>query len=195
LSLRARLLVVLALALVQTVLYVTLNHHPPRTSSLLPLTALDRALPFWPATVWAYFALLACQLVLPLLLRSREAFLRLLVAYALGMSVAVATYAFFPTHYPRPEPEHANWAWRLLIAQDTPECCLPSCHILVPALAAWALARERRAVWPLVLVALLTPSVLTTRQHYVWDILAALVLALLAWLASGWILARSEPSA
>jgi len=189
-SLRARLGIVLALGVVQTTLYFRLNHHPPRPSHLLPLTALDRAIPFWPGTVWAYFALLACELVLPPLVRTREMFLRLVVAYVLAMSVAFATYALYPTHYPRPEQSNPSWVWQVLLAQDTPECCLPSGHILVPLIAALALSRERRSVWPLVLVALLAPSVITTRQHYVWDVLAAVVLAALAWIASGWVLAR-----
>ena len=183
-SFRARLGIVLALGVVQTTLYFTLNHHPPRASHLLPLTALDRAIPFWPGTVWAYVALLACELVLPPLVRTREMFLRLVVAYVLAMSLAFAIYALYPTHYPRPEQSNPSWVWQVLLAQDTPECCLPSVHILVPALAAWAISRERKKIWPLVLVALLTPSVITTRQHYVWDVLAALVLAVLAWIAS-----------
>src|SRR5689334_8566040 len=183
-SFRARFCIVLALGVVQTILYYTLNHHPPRASQLLPLTALDRAIPFWPGTIWAYFALLACEVVLPLLVRTREMFLRLAVAYAIAMSVAFATYALYPTHFPRPEQSSPSWAWQLLLAQDTPECCLPSGHILVPLLAAWALARERGKIWPLVLVALLAPSVITTRQHYVWDVAAAVLLAAAAWIAS-----------
>lgn len=193
-SLPLRFAVVFGFAVVQTALYWTLNHYPPRASSTLPLTVLDRALPFLPSSVWAYFALLACQAALPLMIRTRAAFLRLSVAYGLAMTVAFATYTLVPTHYPRPaaplEDTLSAWAWRLLARLDTPECCLPSGHILVPVLAAWTLVRERRRTWPLVLVLLLAPAVITTRQHYAWDIAASFVLAAGAWLASGWILER-----
>ncbi len=175
---------VLALGLVQTCAYLALNQHPPAGSRELPLTEFERAIPFWPATVWAYFALLACELALPLCVRSWAEFRRLLTGYALAMGVAFTTYALFPTHYPRPPlPENAGvsaWAYGVLVALDTPECCLPSGHVIVPLLAAWSVARERRSVWPLLLVALLVPSVLTTKQHYVWDVAAGLALAAVA---------------
>lgn len=175
---------VLALGGVQTLAYLALNHHAPAGSRTLPLTALDRATPFWPATVWAYFALLACEVALPLCVRGWEEFRRLLAGYAIAMGVAFATYALYPTHYPRPEPpESANlsaWAYGTLVALDTPECCLPSGHVIVPVLAAWSVARDRRSAWPLVVVALLVPSVLTTKQHYALDVAAGLALAALA---------------
>lgn len=187
-SFRERLVPVLGIGAVQTALYLWLDHHPPRPSALLPMTAVDRALPFLPWTVWAYLALLACEALFPLLVRERSSFRRLLVAYAIAMGVAFATYAVFPTRYPRPEasPTGApcDFAWRTLVAIDAPECCLPSGHVIVPLLGAWTLARERRRAWPVLLVLLLVPSVITTRQHYVWDVLAALVLAALAWIAS-----------
>ena len=187
-SLARRLAVVFALGSVQSLLYLWLNHRPPRPSSELPLLWLDRATPFLPWTVWPYLVLLASEVVFPLLLRERESFRRLVRAWALAMAVAFATYAFFPTHYPRPpapdDPSVTSFACRALFAFDQPECCLPSGHVLVPLLGAWSLARERGWLWPTSFVVLLLPSVLTTKQHYLLDVLGALVLATAAWLAS-----------
>lgn len=187
-SVGRRLAYVSLLGALRTLAYFVLNHHPPRPSSALPLTAFETALPFLPATVWLYFALLACEIVLPLLVRSRDEFRRLLIGYTVAMSIAFATYALSPTHYARPTPPAADtvtgWAYGILIGLDTPECCLPSGHVIVPALAAWSVFRDRDRVWPIAVIAFLVPSVLTTKQHYLWDVLAGLALAVIAVLAA-----------
>ena len=187
-SFRTRLAVVLAIGGVQTVLYRALNQHPLVESRELSLTWIDRAVQFLPWTTVLYFVLLAAELVLPLLVRERAVFRRMIVAYGLAMSAAFATYAVFPTRYPRPEsaPDGALGAelWTFLASIDTPECCLPSGHVIVPLLAAWALRAEGRGRLALAVVVALVPSVITTRQHYAWDVAAAVVLVVLAWRVS-----------
>ena len=67
-----------------------------------PLTWIDRSVPFWLWTIWAYFALIAMAAGLPLLVRNALVFRRLLVAYAISMGTAWAFFLLMPTHYPRP---------------------------------------------------------------------------------------------
>jgi hypothetical protein len=176
-----RVACVIALAVVQTLGYWTVNHRVSTSSSTLPLTALEASIPFVPLTVWPYLAMLASELVLPLFVRKRGEFLRLLVGYAIAMTIAFTIYAVWPTHYPRPpqplDDTVSAWAYRWLVTLDTPECCLPSGHVIVPALASWSAYRDRRRIWPIMLVLVLTPSVLTTKQHYIADVVAGLALA------------------
>jgi hypothetical protein len=185
--------VVLPLGVVQTSGYLWLNHVPLGPSHTLPMTAIDGWIPLWPWTVWPYLALVASEVVLPLFVRRREVFRRLLVAYALAMTTAFSFYLFWPTSYPRGSaPTDASWhsaAYRWLVAVDRPECCFPSGHIIVPALGCWALWRDGRrcGTWLLAAFALCAPSVLTTKQHYLWDVFGGLAVAALSLAAARWI--------
>jgi membrane-associated phospholipid phosphatase len=180
-TLHRRGAIVLTLAIAQTAIYLWLNHHPLIPSRELPLTAIDRALPFLPWSVWIYLALLSSEGVLALGVRDDATFRRMVVAYTLAMSLAFLTYACWPTRFPRPQaPEPGSWGgagYRWLVAIDAPECCFPSGHVIVPAIVCFSLARDRRRRWPVILFVLLVPSVLTTKQHYFWDVIAGIVIA------------------
>jgi hypothetical protein len=173
------------LGLLNTGVYLYLNHRPPRPSRTLPLTALDRAIPFWPSTIWLYLILLGSDFVLPLFVRDWRLLLRLAAAYGLAITAAMLTFTFLPTHYPRPPlPDTdplSRGAYHLLVELDTPECCFPSGHVLIPAIGCYAVWRDRRrhGVWLAGGFGLLTLSILTTKQHYVWDLLGGLALAAL----------------
>ena len=168
---------------IQTALYLTLNHHPPFPSRELPLTVVDRAVPFWTWTVWLYLMLLSCDLLLPLLIRRRAVMPRLIVAHLSAMSLAFLTFLFLPTRYPRPAPPDGDnvhaIVYRLLTDLDSPECCFPSGHIIVPVLGCWAVWRDgnRWRGWLAALLCVLAPSILTTKQHYFWDLIGGLAAA------------------
>ncbi len=187
-----KLCVVAPLAVVQVGLYWLLNHFPLFASRELPLTRIDRATPFWLWTIWGYFALIAMAAGLPLLVTDARVFRRLLVAYGISMFTAWAFFLFMPTHYPRPPlPEDDSWpsmAYRSLLKFDSPECCFPSSHVIVPLLACAALRRDKGlgGWWPLLAVCavLCCLSILTMKQHYVWDLLGGACVAALGWYAS-----------
>ncbi len=175
-------------AIAQTAIYLWLNHHPLLPSCELPLTTIDRVLPFLPWSVWIYLALLSSEGVLAMWVRDDATFRRMVVAYTLAMTVAFLTYALWPTRYPRPPlPEPDSWggaAYRRLVAIDSSECCFPSGHVIVPAIVCFSLARDRRRFWPVILFVLLVPSVLTTKQHYFGDVIAGIVIAAAALMAA-----------
>ena len=179
--------VVVPLGLVQVLLYEALNWRPWFPSRELPLTWLDRTIPWWTWTVWGYFALIALAIVLPLGIRDRGVFRRLMVAYAVSMGTAMLFFTFWPTHYPRPPlPTDDSWssmAYRHLLQIDTPECCFPSSHIIVPLIACVALWQDGRRQgwwrWLPVGVCVCTATILTTKQHYAWDLVGGAVVA--AW--------------
>jgi hypothetical protein len=174
---------VILIGAVQASFYLSLNHHPLFPSRELPMTFVDRAVPFWAWTVWPYLLLLVSDGLLPLLIRRRATIPRLIVAYAGAMSLAVLTFLFLPTCFPRPvAPADAGATaavYRVLTRLDSPECCCPSAHIIVPVLGCWAVWRDgnRWRAWLVVLLAVLAPTILTTKQHYLWDLLGGLVAA------------------
>ena len=172
--------VVVPLAVLQTLIYAWFNHRLTPAAHTLPLTAVDRWLPFLPWTVWPYLGL-ATAALLPLFIRQSWVFRQVLIAFALAMGTTFLCFAIFPTIYVRPEYEgQAGWtatAYAWLIACDSPLCCFPSGHIILPALGCWGVWRDGRrgAVWLALGVTLCSLSILTTKQHYVWDLLGALV--------------------
>ena len=109
-SLTYKLCLVAPLAVVQVGVYWLFNHFPLVASRELPLTWIDRTVPFWLWTIWAYFALIAMAAVLPLLVCDARVFRRLLVAYFISISTAWLFFLLMPTHYPRPAlPEDDSW--------------------------------------------------------------------------------------
>ncbi len=194
----ARLIV--PLSLLQTAAYWFLNHHPIRPSSPLPLTVLDEAIPFLPWTVWPYLLLMVSGPALALFIGSRLVMRRVLIAYCFSVPPAFLVF-LLPTHFLRPaceiEPSLTGCVYCWLIGVDTPQCAFPSGHILVPALAVWGGWLDRwRGRWLVLLAFVLTaPTILTTKQHYVWDLLGGLAFAGVGILLSSlWVYNNTNPS-
>jgi membrane-associated phospholipid phosphatase len=194
---------IVPLAVVNTAGYLLLNAHPLAPPRLLPLTPVDQAIPFLVWTVWPYAALLLCDVALPLLLRDREVFRRVLVAYGLAIAANFLVWAAFPTIIARPPaPAGASLgeaAYRLLLAVDGAGNCFPSGHVTIPAVAVWGVALERRRLraplWAALAVGSL--SILTTKQHYLADLLGGFATAALGIRLSGPVLAvlrRARPA-
>jgi membrane-associated phospholipid phosphatase len=158
----------------------------------LPLTTLDRLIPFMPWTVWVYgtvtWAALLAWLHVPDGLRGR----RLYFTLALATAVCGVFFLFMPTTFPRHlyPVDPASITLRELIdlrAADSPTNCLPSLHVaLATSLSAnWLeYAKSRRArVLIVVWTVAVCLSTLTTKQHFVVDVAAGLVVGAGAYLA------------
>lgn len=164
-----------------TIYQATNRYHlfPPVT---LPMTPLDRAIPFWTWTVVPYFLLIA-GMYLPALIKDVSLFKRTLAAITIGVLINYTIFLLWPTTYPRPPlPDgdrfYDNW-YRWLTVIDTPANCFPSGHITAPAIGVWAVSRQYpRWRWPLlILFGFLSVTILTTKQHYIWDLFGGLVTA------------------
>jgi hypothetical protein len=175
--------IVVPIAIVQSVFYFLLNHYPVVESRTLPLTFIDAWTPFWPWTVWPYLMLVSGQVVLALLVRDPKIFRETLTAYLPAIAVTLVVFLVYPTRYVRPElPAEGTinaFVYGLLVRVDSPECCCPSGHIVGPTVIAWGVWRDgsllgRCLPWIMPWLAL---SILTTKQHYFWDLLAGLALA------------------
>ncbi|AKF04101.1 phosphatase PAP2 family protein [Sandaracinus amylolyticus] len=163
---------------------------------LLPLTALDLAIPYWPWTVWIYgtatWAVFLAWAIVPSRLEAR----RLWASIAIASITCAVIFMVFPTTYPRalyPTPDDGSLT-ALELADlrdaDTAANCVPSLHVALAALMAlsgtsfpFARAGARRALVVLcvtwaTLVALAT---LTVKQHYVVDVPSGALVGALAW--------------
>lgn len=179
-TLRKRIVVIFALFAVNSAIFMYLNENPYREPSLLPSTGIDEAVPFWPATVWPYSLMLASNVILPFLLRRDLLFRAVLLAYFVAMSLNLMIWAGFPTAFPRPDlplgDSLSESFYRWMVDFDPGTNCFPSGHVTIPAVLVWGLTvqwkKYRWALWGLLLLGSIT--ILTTKQHYFWDLLGGL---------------------
>ena len=161
---------------------------PPRIRHV-PDLALDRAWPLVPVWAIVYGALYLFLILLPIfVVRQDELIRRTVYAY---LFIWIIAYAFFfviyPTAAPRPNlvigEGFAVWGLRALYSSDPPHNCFPSLHVAHSLVSALAVSRVHR---PLGIIAfmsglLVAISTLFTKQHYVLDVTAGALLALVAY--------------
>jgi len=165
-------------------LYTLPNLTLYHTASYLPLTWIDHAVPLIPWTFLVYTSDYLLALIVIILIQDKERF-NSLARMAFGVLIACgAFFWFFPTVYPRPVyPDlHQPWLQNLLTfvsTYDTPGNCFPSHHIAVTAICTWCVRSfGRRTQMVFILWALLVfASTLTTKQHYVIDIVGGMGVA------------------
>ncbi|MDP2309377.1 MAG: phosphatase PAP2 family protein [Pseudomonadota bacterium] len=168
--------------------------------SLLPLTTLDLAIPLLPWTVWIYGSGTKAALLGWMLVPDARAGRRLFWTLALCAAATSLAFTFWPTTYPRdlyPLPVGTN-ASLVELADlrdtDSPTNCFPSLHVAL----AWGLAlnwagwsRPRGAptqvsralaALPILWAAAVSVCTLTTKQHYVVDVPAGMLVGLGAFL-------------
>jgi membrane-associated phospholipid phosphatase len=185
---RGHFLAAAATVLACAVLYFIPQHWHLAAPVELPLTALDRAVPFWPASGLVYFAAFGFLLATFLLLRSREEAARFLYACLLAQALAMLCFLLWPVRYPRglyPLPVDSSAIGAALVhfvrGVDAPVNCLPSLHVSTAMLCALALRGRRwsRVAW--LAMATSAASTLTFKQHYVVDVAGGAALGVVAW--------------
>jgi membrane-associated phospholipid phosphatase len=154
------------------------------------MTALDRAIPLWPWTAWFYVPLYAAGILTTgFLVRDGLSLRRAVVAVLAGQCVNTLGYALVPSTYPRAEVfadvtggGTGMAILRFVHAIDPPNNTFPSAHVMVAFLcAALSWRTGSRLRWfPVLTGAGVALSVLTTKQHYVADSVAGLVVGALA---------------
>jgi hypothetical protein len=162
-----------------------------RVPGRLPMTVVDRVVPFDPAWVYAYASMYVMLIIPPLLATRAEQLWR----YTLGATImflgAAVIFIAWPVEYPRPALAGvAPSLYRFVVSVDRPINSIPSLHAGLVAytlfFAGRALgdlpARVRRfmlivgVVWSAVILY----GTLATKQHYLLDLPPG---ALLAWVA------------
>lgn len=153
-----------------------------------PALALDRLLPLAPTWALVYGALYAFLIVLPVLVVQQEELIRRTVwAYITVWTAAYIGFLLYPTVAPRPDKVlgegFAVWGLRFLYDADPPYNCFPSIHVAHSFVSALACYRVHRVLgFSAVLCAsLVAVSTVFTKQHYVADLLAGILLALVAY--------------
>lgn len=154
----------------------------------VPRLPLDDLVPLRPTWALVYGALYLFLIVLPVLaVRQDDHIRRTVWAYLTVWVLAYVCFLAYPTLAPRPPAVMGEgfglWGLRLLYSADPPYNCFPSLHVahsFVSALTCYRL--HRRMGVALVIAALLVGvSTLYTKQHYVLDVVAGILLACVAY--------------
>jgi membrane-associated phospholipid phosphatase len=159
---------------------------PGRTLHV-PELALDRALPLQPAWAIVYGVLYLFLIVLPVfVVRQEEHIRRTVFAYVTIWITAYVVFLTYPTIAPRPAEVigkgFAVWGLRFLYDADPPYNCFPSLHVAHSFVSALTCYRVHRGVGiaAAICASLVGLSTLFTKQHYILDVIAGV---LLAWIA------------
>ena len=169
----------------QSAVYFAVGHANFARSTELLRTRLDDAIPFLPETAWLYLPFYAAIFAIALAgFQTRAHFNRALLSFGIILGVGLVCHRFIPAGYPRPllHPPHPNasyaftaWVQRI----DPPGNVFPSLHVAHTAALALIIHHENRRLGRVVIVmaALLALSTLTTKQHFVADVVSGLLLA------------------
>jgi membrane-associated phospholipid phosphatase len=180
--------VALVTATVGLALYQIIGRTDLHRSTALLDTALDRAIPLWPWTTWFYQPLYLGIFVLATVgFRSRRLFHYAVACVAANATVAAIGHVLVRAEYPRPllTPPFSDLSLAFLAFVyriDPPGNVFPSLHVAQSFALAFLLRLDRPRVGTvaLVMATLLTLSTLTTKQHFLADLVAGLLMALVA---------------
>lgn len=159
-------------------LYLYMNHHQPAG---VERVAMPEWVPFRPAFILPYIALLWVTWGLPVVIRTPRLFRACLLANACGWLLVMPWWWITPTLMERPPLPAEPWArwFAALWASDRPHNIFPCAHGVGPLVAAWFASRDRPSWrWPLLGFVILTlPSIALVWQHRPIDILLGLLAA------------------
>ncbi|MBM4370777.1 MAG: phosphatase PAP2 family protein [Deltaproteobacteria bacterium] len=171
--------------------YTWIGHHTDVHTATTLRTRWDDLIPFLPWTIYLY-SWVYTQMFYPLfVVRGEKLFWRTVWAFVFVVSVDLVTYAVFPVTAWGFRPDHTaidpssftGWGVKLTLFLDPPTNLFPSQHLstaILACLAAW----KARPAWGLLILPLalaIAFSILTMKQHYIADGVAAGVLTFAAW--------------
>lgn len=176
-------------------IYFPINHWTDPESTIALLWPIDDWLPFVPQAIWVYsFVYLSAAFPL-FVVKSPKLFhkvgqsyaISLLLAYLVFLSLPVSAQAhgvkaFRPLIKDLQDTTLTQWAVCMNFYLDKPNNCFPSLHIAlayVTAFSCWVAHRGYGVLAGVVATAIALATMLV-KQHYFADVLAGLVLALIA---------------
>lgn len=160
------------------------QYIPWRVAVELPI---DSRLPFWPAAALLYLTITPMLLLAPFVLRDRASLWPLFVALMLETTIGAAFFLVLPIDDAPVaccEPTIAGTAFRIADVINLHHNNLPSLHVAFACTLALAYAPRASPggaaalyLWAMAV----SVSTLFTRQHFLLDVIAGVLLALLCW--------------
>lgn len=162
--------------------YVLPNHFPIWPPRMLPLWGIDQAVPYLPWTGIFYLSDYLLAVVVVASVRNTHILHQFARLAFTVLTICGMFYYFYPTVYPRPALAAegsmllVQWMMELIRFCDSPTNCFPSMHIAITSVCAYMtypLGRKTNVLfWAWGVLVFI--STLTTKQHYLVDILGGL---------------------
>jgi membrane-associated phospholipid phosphatase len=180
-------------AVLQSLIYFTVGNLPRPRSSTVLATPLDRWIPLWTWTVWLYLPFYAGIFALAISgIRQRRLFQRAFSGVLATMLIGAIGHLLIAAEYPRPalppSPGGLSDAFLAWIHRvDPPGNVFPSLHVAHTSALALILRRVRPwlGMLALAMAVMLALSTLTTKQHFLVDVLSGWAIAIVV---SHWVL-------
>ncbi|OFZ55288.1 MAG: hypothetical protein A2428_09095 [Bdellovibrionales bacterium RIFOXYC1_FULL_54_43] len=176
------------MATMATVLYLTSNHFHFFPPQYLPMSWVDQVVPFVPLTIWIYLSEYLFFVTIYFLCKDMANANKYLYSFFACQTVSVLIFWIWPTTYPRElfplireqlDPL-TYFAFNALRSADTPANCCPSLHVSSVYLSSFIYLDDQPKKFPLFFIwaSLIALSTLTTKQHYLIDVVAGLFMAM-----------------
>jgi membrane-associated phospholipid phosphatase len=168
----------------------------------IPMTVIDRAVPFQPWWIVPYLSMYLLLPLVPVFATSKDQLRRYALGTALMFLIAAVCFFLWPISYPRPHLlETAPVIYLMVVSLDQPINSLPSLHAGLTAFTMFYAARilidlpgrQRRLLLTLgwIWAGLILYGTLATKQHYLADLPPGV---LLAWISDRIVWRKSNQS-
>ena len=171
---RLKLLLLVSCTPLFCVPYFLIQNFPLFPVVQLPLSFLDRAIPFSEQWVWGYQSAYLLIFGVPLLLTRREDLMKWFYGYVFLCIWGFLILLFAPVSAPRPEVSFPEGMYAILLSYDGLVNCMPSLHA---ALAVFSAATAMHyvklvSIWVVLSlwVLVIFYSTIATKQHYAVDL-------------------------
>jgi hypothetical protein len=169
-----------------TALYNVIGRLDIERSKTLLMTPPDRAIPLVPWTAWLYEPFYVGIFAIATIgISSRRLFHRALACIVGNQIVASVLHLAIQAEYPRPTlpdpaPDLSTAFLAFVYRIDPPANVFPSLHVAHTFVVAFILLRDRPALGRLAvaMAVVLALSTLTTKQHFIADLVAGFAMAL-----------------
>lgn len=167
-------------------LYLVAGRFFLTTPTMLPFTFIDAATPFWPTSIWLYVSAYLFLIVAYFNITKLENLNKYFYSLMAMQLFAFLIFLVWPTSFPRdtfPLPEEmdvwSRYLFDIIRTTDAPTNCFPSLHVAWVFLATLTLYDESRTKFRIFLpwACLIAISTITTKQHYVVDGFAGIIVA------------------
>jgi membrane-associated phospholipid phosphatase len=159
--------------------YVLSNRFPLFNPVQLPLTALDKAIPFLPFMIPIYVSYLVYAFICVARLRDDQQLTDVFYITHIQLFICLCFFILYPVTYPRngfyynnsvTHIFHQFWIWF-----DAPNNCFPSLHTANCCLAIHYSQNKENCwlytAWGVLIIA----GTLTCKQHYIIDVVAGML--------------------
>ena len=156
----------------------------------MPITWIDEVAPFWPGSVLVYLLIIPLILPLPFIIDNENMFKRAMLTTGIMAGLSFLIYILSPTHYPirqdllqQIQSPFWRWGYETMCSVDSSSNCFPSFHVCVATTLTLMDFKEKMKLfaWHVVICSIIIFTTLTTKQHYFWDIVGGVLVALFAY--------------